>query len=200
MPPKIIGISGTNGSGKDTVGMILADNEHGYLFVSVSDMLRSELKKQGVKLTREATRGLSAAWRREFGLGVMIDKAVNEYERVGGDKSFKGLAVASLRSPAEADAIHERGGIVLWLDADPKLRYDRISASLDKRGKDRAATDEISFAKFIADEDAEMSSDNNDPSQLSMLDVKAKSDLFLINDSYDIDQLKLKLNKLLGFS
>jgi len=35
---KIIGLAGTNGSGKDTVGHILAD-KHGYLFVSVVELL-----------------------------------------------------------------------------------------------------------------------------------------------------------------
>ncbi|MGH7234103.1 MAG: AAA family ATPase, partial [Candidatus Saccharimonadales bacterium] len=50
MPPKILGISGTNGSGKDTVAHLL-EQDHNFLFISVSDLLRDELKKQSVPLT-----------------------------------------------------------------------------------------------------------------------------------------------------
>ena len=44
---KIIGIAGTNGSGKDSLGEILAKN-YGYMFVSGADFLRDEAKKRGL--------------------------------------------------------------------------------------------------------------------------------------------------------
>ena len=62
---KIIGLSGTNGSGKDTVGEMLAA-QHGYLFVSVSDLLREEARRRNLPVTREVLRTISAEWRREF--------------------------------------------------------------------------------------------------------------------------------------
>ena len=67
---KIIGLSGTNGSGKDTVGHMLTER-HGYLFVSLTDMLRKEAKKRGEEPSREVLRTISAEWRRESGLGVL---------------------------------------------------------------------------------------------------------------------------------
>ncbi|MGH7240389.1 MAG: AAA family ATPase [Candidatus Saccharimonadales bacterium] len=72
---KIIGIAGTNGAGKDTVGKILTDDYH-FLFVSVTDLLRAELRRQGKEVIRQNTSALSAEWRRELGLAVLIDKVI----------------------------------------------------------------------------------------------------------------------------
>ena len=197
---KIIGIAGTNGSGKDTVGQLLMQ-EHKYLFVSGSDMLRNELKKQKKPLTRENTRLLSSEWRRQYGLGIMIDKAREVFISLGGEQSYNGLAIASLRSPAEADRVHEYGGIVIWLDADPKVRYERIRENASSRGSDRAVVDNVSFSDFIADEMIEMGQPNsNDPTTLSMSAVKAKSDKVLVNEGNNLQLLSVNLNQLLGFS
>ena len=49
--PRIVGVAGTNGSGKDTLGHLLA--ERGYTTVSLSDILRHDLDEQGLPHTRE---------------------------------------------------------------------------------------------------------------------------------------------------
>src|ERR1700744_5750368 len=110
-PRQIIGIGGTNGSGKDTVGHLMAD-KYGYFFVSVTDILRQELARRGLSPARHHMRELSAEWRREYGLGVLIDKALELYKSQ--DKGYKGLVMASLRNSGEVDRVHELDGIVLW--------------------------------------------------------------------------------------
>jgi dephospho-CoA kinase len=176
---KIIGISGSNGSGKDTVGHILA-NQFGYLFISVTELLRAEARKRELPVEREVLRTISAEWRREQGLGVLIDKAVGHYKEQAGD--YKGLAVASLRNPGEADRVHELSGTVLWLDADPRVRYDRIQANASSR--DRAEEDNKSFEQFLAEEAAEMHA-SGDAATLDMAAVKERADLTLINEYND---------------
>jgi cytidylate kinase len=135
---QIIGLSGTNGSGKDAAGLILAD-KHGYLFISVTELLRNEAKRRGLPVEREVLRTVSAEWRRELGLGVLVDKAVAEYEK-DADKDA-GVVMASLRNPGEADRIHEFGGTMVWLDADPHVRYERIQANAAHR--DRAEEENL---------------------------------------------------------
>jgi dephospho-CoA kinase len=176
---KIIGISGSNGSGKDTVGHILA-NQFGYLFISVTELLRAEARKRELPVEREVLRTISAEWRREQGLGVLIDKAVEHYKEQAGD--YKGLAVASLRNPGEADRVHELSGTVVWLDADPRVRYDRIQANASSR--DRAEEDNKSFEQFLAEEAAEMHA-SGDAATLDMAAVKERADLTLINEYND---------------
>lgn len=173
---KIIGIAGTNGSGKDTVGHILAD-KYDYLFVSVTELLRAEAAKRGIEPNRANLRRISAEWRRESGqLGVLVDKAVDEYKKAKG--CHVGVAVASLRHPGEADRVHELGGKVVWVDADPRVRYDRIQANAAAR--DRAAEDRKTFKQFLAEEAAEMKQ-SGDKATLDTSAVKNRSDLFIDN-------------------
>lgn len=175
----LIGIAGTNGSGKDTVGSLLATN-HGYLFVSVTEMLRDECRKRGLAVERENLRMISAEWRREGGLGVLIDKAVSVYEAAKGD--YQGLVVASLRNPGEVDRVHELGGKVVWVDADPQLRYDRIQSANRGRGSEDTKT----FEQFLAEEAAEMQS-SGDAATLNMSAVKDKCDVTITNEASETD-------------
>lgn len=189
MATPIIGLSGTNGSGKDTVGMMLAE-KHGFMFVSVSELLRDELRKRGLPIIRDNTSALSAEWRREFGYGVLIDKAVALYEETPGD--FKGLVMASLRNPAEADRIHELGGQVWWIDADPRTRYERIQANAMARG--RAGEDNKTYEQFQAEEEAEMHQ-SGDAATLNMSAVRDKSDIKLVNGGNDLALLEREIGE-----
>lgn len=192
---RIIGIAGTNGSGKDTTGHMLAD-KYGYLFVSITDLLRREAERRGQPVEREVLRSISAEWRRESGLGVLIDRALAEYEAAGGENGrYKGVAIASLRNPGEADRVHELGGTVIWVDADPRIRYDRVQAAIAKR--DREGEDEKTFEQFVAEEKAEMNK-SGDAATLDMSAVKERSDITIINDDKPQDEFLAEVAGLLG--
>jgi len=186
---KILGISGTNGAGKDSVGGFLAQ-KHGWLFVSVTDILRDEIKKQGLPPDRHHTHQLSAKWRRESGLGVLIDKAVEAYKAE--NKEYSGLAIASLRNPGEADEVHRLGGQVIWIDANPRIRYERVVAA--NRGR---IDDQKTYAEFLTEEQHQMRH-SGDEATLSMEGVKAKADIFLQNNGDDINKFYKELEQALG--
>jgi len=192
---KIIGLAGTNGSGKDTVGRILAD-KYGYLFVSVTDILREEALRRGLEPNRENLRTISADWRRQTGqLGVLVDKALAEFEESLGN--YAGLAIASLRNPGEADHIHELGGTVVWVDADPHRRYDRIQKNAASRG--RPEEDNKTFEQFQADEAAEMNQ-SGDAATLDTSAVRSRCDQFIQNDTSDMKAFQTIVGKVLGLT
>lgn len=189
----IIGIGGTNGAGKDTVAQLLAD-KYGYLFVGATELLNEELMKRGWPLDRVHKSQLSAEWRRESGMAAIVDKAVAAYEKVPAG-TYKGMVVGSLRHPGEADRVHELGGKVLWIDADPEVRYRRIT-SID-RG--RGLEDNKSFEDFLADEKREMTP-SGDAATLNMAGVREKADHTVWNNSAELVNLEAELDSLLANS
>lgn len=189
---QIIGVAGTNGSGKDTAGHLLADH-HGYLFVSVTDLLRKEAERRSLPVERGVLRTISAEWRRSLGLGVLVDKAVAEYETVK-DK-YKGVVLASLRNPGEADRVHALGGTVIWVDADPRIRYDRIQAARQERG--RAGEDDKTFEQFQREQAEEMNP-SGDAATVNISGVKERCDISVSNDDSGVEKFRHDLEQALG--
>lgn len=179
--PKIIGIAGTNGAGKDTLGELLAER-CGYKFRSVSDILREELTAQGIPHEREHMRALSTKWANEHGHGVLSVKTIEAYVAEEEREGYKGLVIGSIRRPAEAEAIHQEGGVIIWVDAEKRLRYDRIQAN--SRGR---TDDDHSFETWSEHEDIEMRPIEGEPGSLNLLGVKDISDIHIDNnfDSFE---------------
>ncbi len=191
---QIIGLAGTNGSGKDTVGHILV-TAHGYLFISVTELLRAEAQRRDQKPDRGVLRTISAEWRRELGLGVLVDKAVAEYEK--NPDEYSGVVIASLRNPGEADRIHEFGGTMVWVDSDSRVRYDRIQVNAVSRN--RAEEDNKTFEQFVAEEEAEMHPpEGSDEATVNMAEVKNRCDVSIYNNSNDLVVFQGVIEKALG--
>jgi cytidylate kinase len=187
---QLFGIGGTNGAGKDSVGEMLAER-HNFLFVSVSDLLRDEARKRGLPIEREVLRTISAEWRREFGLGVLVDRAVEQAKKSG--KDYAGVVAIPMRNVGEAQHIHDLSGTLVWVDADPRIRYNRIAS------RQRSAEDKKTFEQFLAEETFE-SNQSGDSATLDLNGVKKISDIFISNDGDDIEAFKDQVEKALELS
>lgn len=172
--PRLVGVAGTNGSGKDTLGDVLSQHS-GYKVVSLSDILRNELDKRGMEHSRKNLSGLSQEIRSNEGQGSMSKRAI------AANQDIARLCITSIRSPGEVEVIQAAGGKVIWIDADPRIRYQRISSRSGSRPEDV-----VSFEEFIEHEDAEMN-----PSEqgggLNMSAVKAKADEIILNEFDSLD-------------
>jgi cytidylate kinase len=190
---KIIGVGGTNGAGKDSLGLLLAE-EYGYLNATATDMFVKELNKRGLPIDRAHKSKLSAEWRRDLGMAAIVDKAIALFNENPG--KYKGLVVGSLRHPGEAERVHELGGTVVWVDADPRVRYDRIQKSLSERTGTHAE-EGVTFEAFLADEKREMTPEG-DAATLNMAGVKELSDVTVSNDTNKIEDFKAAAKKALN--
>ena len=191
---KIIGIAGTNGAGKDTVAEMLVER-YNFYFASATDMLTAGLKERDWPIDRTHKSRLSAEWRRQYGMAAIVDRGVELYKAV--ETEYEGLVIGSLRHPGEVDRVHELGGTVVWVDADPKVRYDRIQSN---KREGRKHEDEKTFEDFLADEHREMHPEG-DAATLNGAAVKEKTDLVLLNNENNIsafkDQIEVSLKHLL---
>jgi dephospho-CoA kinase len=185
---KIIGICGTNGSGKDTIAQMLAER-HGWLMVQYSDFLRVEARKRGLPIERRHLSFISAEWRATHGYSVLTEKSVDLFNK-SKDK-YKGLVVLSMRHPGEAKKVKELGGVVVWVDADPKIRYKRVT------GRGRSTEDIKKYEHFLAEEEAEMHHSGHE-STVSMAKVKDMADIFLENNGDDLEAFKDQAEKVLA--
>lgn len=170
--PEIIGIAGTNGSGKDTLAEIRHERL-GARIASLSDILRIEATKQGLPHERENLRSISAEWGRRLGAGALSVMTLEHYYATRTDADT-GLSIVSVRRAGEARTIQENGGVILWVDAPAMMRYSRIAL--------RARSDDIvSFEEFCAQEAAEMAPDSDDPFIINMSAVRDIADIHLEN-------------------
>jgi dCMP deaminase len=118
----IIGVSGRNGAGKGAVVEFLAERSF-YVF-SLSDVVREELRRQGVEETRdrmiEAGRGL----RTRGGAGALAEGLI---PRLLPDRNY---AIDSIRHPAEVEALRRFSPEfrLVWVEAKEVCRLDRIRA------------------------------------------------------------------------
>jgi dephospho-CoA kinase len=174
--PEIVGVAGTNGSGKDTLAELRAALQ-GSTNTSLSDMLRLELDARKLPHEREYLRSVGNELRAEFGPGVLATRAIDAYRASG---SHNGVSLTSVRSIGEAEEIKAEGGVIVWIDADPKIRYDRVMARMGDRPSDKKT-----FEQFVEEEQVEMhppEGKEDDKGVPNMIAVKAMADITVINE------------------
>lgn len=164
----IIGITGTNGSGKGAVVDYLISK--GFVHFSVRVALEAMLTAEHIPIDRTALRNRANELRKEHGAGFFGKKFLEEIK----EKGITNSVIESVRTTGEAEYLKENGAIILAVDADRKLRYDRIMSRA-------SATDKIDFDTFVEQEErewygAEGSHDMNLMSVIEMADFTIKNE------------------------
>ncbi len=164
----IIGFSGPYGAGKGEAVDFL--RERSFYPLSLSDILRDELKKQGLEETRERMIETGNALRAAHGPGALAERLAEKF------LSDRNYVIDSIRHPAEVQALRnaDSGFRLIWVDADPEIRIERIQS----RGR---SGDPKSLEELHSLEGREMASDNPDAQQL--LAVRDLADFNVKNES-----------------
>ena len=179
--PRLIGIAGTFTSGKDTIAnKLVAD--FGFVHVSTSDMIREIAQKERGSIERPILHEVAAEHRRREGAGVFVNFAL---------KKPLPLVITGMRSLGEAKAIKQAGGVLLFIDAPIRLRYERMKIRL------RDNETHLSFEEFEANEQKEWHMGDND-ADFNLRGIKNISDVVFSNNR-NIDDLVTIVYEKLGF-
>ena len=167
MPDMIIGITGSFGAGKGVVADYLVQ-EKGFAHFSARSFITEEIKKRGLPVDRDSMIEVANDLRANGGPTYIFEQLVQQAKEHGGN-----AVVESVRAVAEAKYIQAEGGVVLGVDADPKLRYERAV----NRGSE---TDNVTFEEWRAQEIRESNPD--DPTKQDIFGALQESDIIIRNE------------------
>jgi dephospho-CoA kinase len=137
----IIGLTGTIGAGKGTVVEYLLQHKN-FRHYSARSFISEELNKRNLELTRDNMALVADELRNTNGASYIIDTLLDEAVKNGGD-----AIIESIRTIGELESLRNKASnfYLFAVDADPKLRYERIV-------KRNSSTDHVDFKKFMEDE------------------------------------------------
>lgn len=162
----IIGVTGTLGAGKTTVAKYLETK--GFVHYSVRAFITEEIHRRQLTVDRDTLVNVGNELRLEYGpdyiIRTIIDIAKERNERA---------VIESIRAVSEATYLIAAGGILVSLDGDQKLRYERVIESSSQIVP-------VSFEQFVAQENRELHS--SDVNKQSLQDVMLLAQ-FHINNS-----------------
>lgn len=180
----IVGITGTLGAGKGTVVEYLK-KEKGFNHFSVRAYLTREIEKKGMPVNRDTMVAMANGLRAKHSPSFIIEELYREAAELG-----QNCIIESIRTPGEIQALRsETGFFLLAVDADPRIRYNRIR-------KRNSETDNVSFQTFIKNEQREMHS--TDQNKQNLAECIKQAD-FVINNNGSLDQLHEKTEAFLEF-
>lgn len=144
----IIGLTGTAGSGKDTVADLMCElfDMHNY---STSDYVRAVTRfvfdqEPDFSPVRDQLFVVATALR-ELNQASTINIGVLQAR----ERGFERQIISGIRSVGEANAVRASGGIIIGVDADPKVRYERITSRM------RDAESRKTYEQFLEQDEHE---------------------------------------------
>ena len=163
----VIGITGTLGAGKGTVVEYLIKHKN-FKHYSISDYLKSELLKRNKEINRTNLQDIGNEIREKFGPSYITEQLFTNAQISGVD-----AIIESIRNPKEAEFIKSKGGKMLAVTADQKIRYERIKLRKSEK-------DDVTFEEFKKQEEKEFQ--NTDPNAQNLPKCIEMSDIIITNN------------------
>lgn len=178
----IIGITGTLGAGKGTVVKYLVEHK-GFKHLSARALFQEQMEQAGIPVDRDTMIEFANSLRQQYGADYVVRELSKKAQELGGD-----VVIESIRTVGEVETLREfPGSLLLAVDADQKLRYERIHG----RG---SPLDQVSFEKFVEQEETEMRSEDEHKQNIAA--VMALADHTIYNDN-DTEALFREVEKFL---
>jgi len=184
----LVVLVGLPGAGKSIIGEVA--QERGYVRVTMGDVIREELSRRGLDLTRENMLRLARELRKTFGNDIVARLTVKKIEKMFSmisDNVLK-LLIDGVRSPREyeyfknfASKAPSAKTIILAVHASPKTRFKRLV----ERGR---VDDPHTWEEFCERDKEELG--------FGIGEVIALADYMIINERKSIEDLKREANEL----
>jgi len=180
----ILGISGPYAAGKGEVIAYL--RERSFYVLSLSDVIRQELARQGLEETRERMIEAGNALRSENGPAVLAERLVAQLLP---DRNY---VIDSVRHSAEVNALRAADPQfkLVWVDGDEAIRLERIR----RRGR---GGDPLTLEDLQRLEGREQGGD--DPAGQQLAAVRQLAD-FTLDNSGSLEELHREVQRVLGRS
>ena len=179
---KIIGITGTLGAGKGTIVDYILQNKD-FAYFSVRSYLIDQLKSRNLEVNRDTMTQLANELRATHHPAFVVEELYNIAKQNG-----KNCIIESIRTPGEIQMLKKNDDFYLFaVDADPKIRYERIVIR-------NSETDKIDFDTFIQNEKREMNTD--DPNKQNLSKCLEMAD-FVFTNNGSLDALQKEVDKVL---
>jgi len=182
MSMKVIGLTGTIGSGKDIVREML-EKKLDTVSVRLSDLLEtSALKKMGIKVTREMQQNLGDDLRQKYGTHVLAKIAIDFMKKNNDVKVIDGI-----RNSGEVDFLRQQFGDdfkLIAIDAPQQVRFERIV-------KRKRPIDPKTWEEFIVADERDQGKDQPEYGQQVRKCIEM-ADLIIQNDG-SMEEFKRKV-------
>jgi dephospho-CoA kinase len=174
---RLIGLTGTNASGKGEAAAFFQGR--GFAYLSLSDVIRDELNRKDVPPTRDHLIREGNALRERHGPDILARRIL---EKVTGDS-----VIDSIRNPSEIAFLRSQEGfLLLAIDAPLAVRFERARL----RGRDESAA---TLEEFRAKENQEHT---RDPAAQQLAVCMDLADQVVLNDG-TLEEFRRKLEAFL---
>lgn len=172
----ILGLTGSYGAGKDTVAEVLM--ERGFVHISFSDLIREELQKMNMPITRDSLTIMGNELRTSYGADILARLALEQIEK---EKSY---VFTSIRNPAEVKKLQEQPHFTLInVTAPEEVRLERLRT----RNRENDPTTMEELREKEAREKSEKSTDQQ------LHKVAEMATITIVNDT-TVEELRLKVD------
>ena len=182
---KVIGLTGSIGSGKDTVKSFLI-NKLGATSVTLSDVIRAELEKKRGIADRTTMQNMGNEMRQKYGAHILAMLAVEYLSRI---KKF--VIIDGIRNPVEADYLRKKFGSdfkLIAVDAPQQVRFERMQKRPNRN-------DPKTWEEFVASDNREMG-DNEPEYGLQLRKCISQAD-FVISNEGTVEELQKKIDEVI---